>query len=303
MPQEDMNLNDSASSRRKFLRVFGLSGTGAASLLGTSSEADAQEVICPPSDDSRAELGGMPVSDAQATLWPLKARVNAMKQLLYDKGVFTEAMLNGFVGYYTEIVTPRLGATVIAHAWKNSEFAAALTNPPVAEPFAATRLVRDFLQSRQLISPATTGGWSIGPEGEWLRVVQNGPTGAGGGFVHNLVVCTLCSCYPQALLGVQPVWYKSRPYRSRAVCAPRGIIREFAGDRPVDRLREHGISNYQSYVENYLGKVSEVRVWDSNSEARFLVIPSRPAYVTDSWTEQQMADLVTRDSMIGTDIL
>jgi nitrile hydratase len=301
MASSDMAPGEGASSRRKFLRVSGLSGTGAAALLGTAGEADAGEAICPPADESRAELGGAPVSDAQATLWPLKARVNAMKQLLYDKGVVTEQMLNNFVGYYTDVVTPRLGAAVIAHAWKNPQFAAALTNPPVDEPFAATRLVRDFLVSRQPDFPASTAGWTIGPEGEWLRVVQNGPSGAG--FVHNLVACTLCSCYPQALLGVQPVWYKSRQYRSRAVCAPRGIIREFAADRPTGRFADYGVGNYQAYVESYLGKVSEVRVWDSNSEARFLVIPSRPAYVTDAWTEQQMADLITRDSMIGTDVL
>ena len=84
---------------------------------------------------------------------------------------------------------------------------------------------------------------------------------------------------------------------------PRGIIREFAADRPVDRFSSYGIGNYPAYVESYLARVSEVRVWDSNSEARFLVIPSRPAYVTDAWTEQQMAELITRDSMIGTDVL
>lgn len=298
-----MATGDYDSSRRKFLKLSGLSGTGAATMLGTAGDAAADEVICPPSDDSRGELGGAPVSDAQTTLWPLKARVNALKQLLLDKRVFTEDMLNGFVGYYTEMVTPRLGARVIAHAWKNPDFASALTNPPVDEPFAATRLVRDFLQSLQLISPQSTGGWTIGPEGEWLRVVANGPAGSGGGFIHNLVVCTLCSCYPQALLGVQPVWYKSRQYRSRAVCAPRGIIREFANDRPATRLSDYDIPSYRDYVESYLSKVTEVRVWDSNSEARFLVIPQRPSYVDDSWTEQRMADLITRDSMIGTDVL
>jgi nitrile hydratase len=296
-----MSTPDSASSRRKFLKVSGLSGTGAAAILGTGATAEAGEAVCPPADDSRADLGGVPVSDLNATLWPLKTRVNAMKQLLFDKGVFSEEMLNGFVAYYTEVVTPRLGASVIAHAWKNPQFAAALTNPPADEPFAATRLVREFLVSRQPEFANNTLGWSIGPEGEWLRVVQNGSSG--GGFVHNIVVCTLCSCYPQALLGVQPVWYKSRQYRSRAICAPRGVIREFAADRPTGRFGAYGVGNYQAYVESYLGKVSEVRVWDSNSEARFLVIPSRPAYVTDAWTEQQMADLITRDSMIGTDVL
>lgn len=298
-----MSTPDSPSSRRKFLKVSGLSGSGAAAILGTGATAEAGETPCPPADDARAELGGAPVSDVNATLWPLKTRVNALKQLLIEKGIFTENGLQQFMGYYTDVVTPRLGATVIAHAWKNPAFAAALINPPEGEPFAATRLIRDFLTSRQLISAQTTGGWSIGPEGEWLRVVQNGPAVGGGQFVHNLVVCTLCSCYPQALLGVQPVWYKSRQYRSRAVCAPRGIVREFAEAKPANRFSAYGINDYRAYVESYLGRVSEVRVWDSNSEARFLVIPSRPAYVTDAWTEQQMTDLITRDSMIGTDIL
>lgn len=291
------------SSRRQFLKVSSLSGTGAAALLGTTAASHAGDTPTPPADDSRADLGGAPVCDVNATLWPLKTRVNALKQLLYDKGVFTEAMLGGFVDYYTNVVTPRLGATVIAHAWKNPAFATALTNPPASEPFAATRIIRDFLKDRQLISPQSTGGWSIGPEGEWLRVVQNGPASPGSPPIHNLVACTLCSCYPQALLGIQPVWYKSRQYRSRAVCAPRGIIREFAAAKPANRLAPYGIPNYQPYVESYLSRLSEIRVWDSNSEARFLVIPSRPAYVSDSWSEQQMTDLITRDSMIGTDIL
>ena len=146
---------------------------------------------------------------------------------------------------------PHNGARVVARAWVDADFKA--------------RLLRDG-------SAAVAEMGFTGPEGDTIRVVENGPG------VHNLVVCTLCSCYPWPLLGLPPVWYKSFAYRSRAVSEPRGVLSEF------------GVA---------LDPTVEVRVWDSSAEVRYLVLPERPDG-TDGMTQEELVALVTRDSMIGT---
>ena len=177
-------------------------------------------------------------------------RVKALESLLVEKGLVDRSALDALIDTYEHKVGPRNGARVVARAW--------------ADPAYRQRLLTN---ADAAIAELGYGGL----QGEHMVVVENTPK------VHNLVVCTLCSCYPWPVLGLPPVWYKSAPYRSRAVIDPRGILREFG-------------------VE--LGDDVEVRVWDSTAELRYLVLPLRPAG-SEKLTEAELAALVTRDQMIG----
>jgi len=177
-------------------------------------------------------------------------RVKALESLLVEKGLVDPAALDAIIETYEHKVGPRNGARVVARAWRDPAFKARLMND-------ATAAIAEL-------------GYG-GRQGEHMVVVENTPE------VHNLVVCTLCSCYPWSVLGLPPVWYKSSPYRSRAVIDPRGVLAEF------------GLA---------LGDEVEVRVWDSTAEVRYLVLPERPAG-GEGLDEESLADLVSRDSMIG----
>lgn len=177
-------------------------------------------------------------------------RVKALESLLVEKGLVDPAALDALVDTYENKVGPRNGAQVVARAWVDPEY--------------KRRLLADG-------SKAIAELGYLGTQGDHMVVVENTPQ------VHNMVVCTLCSCYPWPVLGLPPVWYKSAPYRSRAVIDPRGVLREFGVELPEE---------------------VEVRVWDSTAEVRYLVLPERPVG-TDHLTEQELAELVTRDSMIG----
>ncbi len=177
-------------------------------------------------------------------------RVKALESLLVEKGLVDPAALDALVDTYEHKVGPRNGARVVARAW--------------TDPAYKQRLLEDGTAAIAEL------GYS-GAQGAGLRVVENTPE------VHNLIVCTLCSCYPWPVLGLPPVWYKSAPYRSRAVIDPRGVLREFGTE---------------------VGEGVEVRVWDSTAESRFLVLPERPAG-TEHLSEEALAAIVTRDSMIG----
>ena len=178
-------------------------------------------------------------------------RVKALESLLVEKGLVDPAALDAIVDYYEHRVGPRNGARVVARSW--------------TDPAYRDRLLTDATAAIAELD-------FTGRQGEHMVAVENGPT------VHNLVVCTLCSCYPWPVLGLPPVWYKSAPYRSRAVIDPRGVIAEF-GTTLADDV--------------------EVRVWDSTAEVRYLVIPERPPG-TEALSEDALAALVTRDGMIGT---
>jgi nitrile hydratase len=177
-------------------------------------------------------------------------RVKALESLLVEKGLVDRAALDALIDTYEHKVGPRNGARVVARAW--------------ADPAYKQRLLTN---SDAAIAELGYGGL----QGEHMVVVENTPK------VHNLVVCTLCSCYPWPVLGLPPVWYKSAPYRSRAVIDPRGVLHEFGLE---------------------LGDDVEVRVWDSTAELRYLVLPERPAG-TEKMSEEELAALVTRDSMVG----
>jgi nitrile hydratase subunit alpha len=181
---------------------------------------------------------------------PTALRVKALESLLVEKGLVDPAALDLLVETYEHQIGPRNGAKVVARAW--------------VDPAYEERLLKDGTAAIAEL------GFS-GIQGEDMVVVENTPT------VHNLVVCTLCSCYPWPTLGLPPVWYKSGPYRSRAVSDPRGVLREFGLE---------------------LDEGVEVRVWDSSAEVRYLVLPERPAG-TENMTEEELAALVTRDAMIG----
>jgi nitrile hydratase len=178
-------------------------------------------------------------------------RVKALESLLVEKGLVDPAALDAIVDYYEHKVGPRNGARVVARAWSDPAYLARLRAD-------ATAAIAEL-------------GYS-GGQGEHMVAVENTPT------THNMVVCTLCSCYPWPVLGLPPVWYKSAPYRSRAVIDPRGVLAEFGTELPAD---------------------IEVRVWDSTAEVRYLVIPERPPG-TEGLDEAALAALVTRDGMIGT---
>lgn len=184
-------------------------------------------------------------------LTPMQARVRALETILVGKGLVDPAAMDAIVDMYETKVGPRNGARVVARAW--------------TDPAYAARLEADGSKA------AAELGYS-GRQGEHLIAVFNDAT------THNMVVCTLCSCYPWSVLGLPPVWYKSAPYRSRAVIDPRGVLAEFGVTLP---------------------DAKKIRVWDSTAETRYIVIPERPAG-TDGLSEEQLADLVSRDSMIGT---
>ena len=177
-------------------------------------------------------------------------RVKALESLLVEKGLVDRSALDALIDTYEHKVGPRNGARVVARAW--------------ADPVYRQRLLSN---ADAAIAELGYGGL----QGEHMVVVENTPK------VHNLVVCTLCSCYPWPVLGLPPVWYKSAPYRSRAVIDPRGVLREFGLELADD---------------------VEVRVWDSTAELRYLVLPERPAG-TEKMSEEEVAALVTRDSMVG----
>lgn len=186
-----------------------------------------------------------------APLPELVLRVKALEALLTEKGLVDTAALDAIVDAYETRIGPRNGAQVVARAW--------------TDPAYKARLLADGSKAIAEL------GYS-GVQGEDMVVVENRPG------VHNMVVCTLCSCYPWPTLGLPPVWYKSAPYRSRAVIDPRGVLREFGVEIPA---------------------TTEVRVWDSNAELRYFVLPERPAG-TEQWSEAELIELVTSDSMIGT---
>lgn len=178
-------------------------------------------------------------------------RVRALESVLTKKGYVDPAALDQLVDYYENKIGPRNGARVVARAWKDQAF--------------HTRLMADA-------TPAIAELGYTGRQGEHIVAVENTP------HVHNMVVCTLCSCYPWPVLGLPPTWYKAAPYRSRAVKDPRGVLADFGVAIPPDTV---------------------IKVWDSTAEICDPVVPMQPKG-TESWTEEQLVDLVTRDSMIGT---
>lgn len=188
--------------------------------------------------------------DHQAIPSDIALRVKALESLLVDKGLVDRAALDAIVDTYETKIGPRNGARVVARAW--------------VDPAYKKRLLTDATAAIAELGFA-------GGQGEDMVVLENGPK------VHNLIVCTLCSCYPWPILGLPPVWYKSAAYRSRAVIDPRGVLREFGLELPED---------------------AEIRVWDSTAELRYMVLPERPAG-TENMSEESLAELVTRDSMVG----
>jgi nitrile hydratase subunit alpha len=178
-------------------------------------------------------------------------RIKAIETLMVEKGLLNLDAVDEVIDIFEHRIGPRNGAKVVARAWM--------------DPAYKRRLLDDGTKAIAELGIS-------GVQGEHMVIVENTPQ------VHNVVVCTLCSCYPWPTLGQPPVWYKSAPYRSRVVIEPRKVLEEFGVTIPAD---------------------VEVRVWDSNSELRYLVMPMRPKG-TDGWSEEKLADLVTRDSMIGT---
>ena len=185
-----------------------------------------------------------------APLTDVELRVRALESLLVDKGLVEPAALDALIDTYETKVGPRNGAKVVARAW--------------VDPAYKRRLLEDG-------TAAVAEFGFMGRQSEKLVVVENTPD------VHNVVVCTLCSCYPWAVLGLPPVWYKSAPYRARAVIDPRGVLQELGVNVPESR---------------------EVRVWDSTAEIRYMVLPERPKG-TEKLSEDELAALITRDAMIG----
>src|SRR5436309_8484457 len=188
--------------------------------------------------------------DDQAIPSDLTLRVKTLESLLVEKGLVDPAALDALIDTYEHKIGPRNGARVVARAW--------------VDPAYKKRLLADANAAIKEL------GYSSG-HGDHMVVVENGPK------VHNLVVCTLCSCYPWPVLGLPPVWYKSAPYRSRAVMDPRGVLREFGLELPED---------------------VEIRVWDSTAEVRYLVLPEPPPS-SEKLSEEELAVLVTRDAMVG----
>ena len=180
----------------------------------------------------------------------IELRVKALESLLVEKGLADPAAIDAIVDRFEHKVGPRNGARVVAKAWSDPEY-------------------KRWLLEDSTAAIASMG--YIGGQGEQMRVIENTDD------IHNLVVCTLCSCYPWPVLGLPPVWYKSAPYRSQAVKDPRGVLQGFGTELP-DTI--------------------EIRVWDSTSEMRFLVLPQRPEG-TEGCSEEQLAEIVTRNSMVG----
>ena len=192
--------------------------------------------------------------DNGSKLSETELRVRALESLLIEKGYVDHAALDQLIETYETKVGPRNGARVIAKAWTDPEYKA------------------------WLLSDATAAIASLGysgRQGEDMVVLENTAK------IHNLVVCTLCSCYPWPVLGLPPTWYKAAPYRARAVSQPRAVLKEFGVELSED---------------------VEVRVWDSTAETRYLVLPIQPSN-TNNWSEERLAEIVTRDSMIGTGLV
>jgi nitrile hydratase subunit alpha len=178
----------------------------------------------------------------------MQLRVRALETILVEKGYVESAALDAIVETYETKVGPHIGARLVAKAWADPAF------------------------KQALLKDASAAAASLGMRvGDHVLAVENTDR------LHNLVVCTLCSCYPWDVLGLPPVWYKSAPYRSRAVKDPRGVLADFG---------------------TKLGTDTEIRIWDSTAETRFIVLPRRPAG-TEGWSEERLASLVTRDAMIG----
>ena len=192
--------------------------------------------------------------DHGSELSETQLRVRALESVLVEKGYVDPAALDALIETYETKVGPHNGARVVARAW--------------ADPDYRERLLAD--------SGAAIGELGYGGrQGEHMVALENTPE------THNMVVCTLCSCYPWPVLGLPPVWYKSAPYRSRAVSEPRSVLSDFGVTLPAE---------------------TEIRVWDSTAEVRYLVVPMRPAH-TFGWDEERLAGIVTRDAMIGTGVL
>jgi nitrile hydratase len=189
--------------------------------------------------------------DDGSELSETQRRVRALESILVEKGYVDPAALDELIEIYETKVGPHNGARVVAKAWADPEY-------------------REWLLADGSAAIASLG--YTGRQGENIVALENTPG------VHNIVVCTLCSCYPWPVLGLPPVWYKSAPYRSRAVADPRGVLRDFGVELPPE---------------------TEIRVWDSTAEIRYLVVAMRPEG-TEGWSEEDLAGLVTRDSMIGT---
>lgn len=187
----------------------------------------------------------------ESELSDMDLRVRSLQSLLIEKGYVDSDALDVLIDTYESKIGPRNGARVVAKAW--------------SEPAYLKWLLEDA-------TAAISSLGYTGRQGEYIVVLENTPN------LHNMVVCTLCSCYPWPILGLPPVWYKAAPYRSRAVIDPRGVLKDFGVDLPS------GV---------------DIRVWDSTAEIRYLVLPMRPAE-THGWSEEQLATLVTRNSMIGT---
>lgn len=218
-------------------KFLGSAATGAAGLVAHGHLAHGQDT--PAVDHDHQDVPSDPA-----------LRVKALESLLVEKGMVDPAALDAVVDAYETKIGPRNGARVVARAWVDQAY------------------------KRRLLADGTAAIAELGyggSQGEHMVVLENTSR------VHNLVVCTLCSCYPWPVLGLPPTWYKSAPYRSRAVIDPRGVLREFGLDLPED---------------------VEVRVWDSTAEVRYLVLPERPAG-TEGLSEEALAALVTRDSMVG----
>lgn len=204
--------------------------------------------------DKNTPANGLGHPHPGSTLSEMDLRVRALETLLVQKGYIDPAALDVLIETYETRIGPHNGARVVARAW--------------SDPAYRRWLLEDATAA---IGSADGFGFS-GRQGEHMVAIENTPE------VHNIVVCTLCSCYPWPVLGLPPVWYKSAPYRSRVVIDPRSVLAEFGVQLPES---------------------TQIRVWDSTAEIRYLVIPMRPAG-TEGWTEEQLARLVTRDSMIGT---
>lgn len=226
-----------AKSKRGRREFLSGAAATAASMVGQGRATEAQQTT---TDDD----------DHQTVPSDIALRVKALETVLVEKEMVDPAELDTIVDTYENKIGPQNGARVVARAWVDPEYKARLLE-------TGTDAIAEL-------------GYS-GAEGEHMVVVENEPK------VHNLVVCTLCSCYPWPTLGLPPVWYKSAGYRSRAVIDPRGVLREFGLDLDDD---------------------VEVRVWDSTAEIRYLVLPQRPAG-TENMSEDELAEIVTRDSMIG----
>jgi nitrile hydratase subunit alpha len=195
------------------------------------------------------ERSGAHAHDSE--LSEMDVRVRALETILVEKGYVDRAALDRIVEAFETQIGPHTGARIVARAWTDAEF------------------------KRRLLEDATEAANSLGhvsPVGSHLIAVENTPR------CHNLVICTLCSCYPWEVLGLPPVWYKSAPYRSRAVIDPRSVLADFGVILPAE---------------------TEIRIWDSTAETRFIVVPIRPEG-TEGWSEVRLAELVTRDSLVGT---